>query len=109
VTPIASVPWQARFALAVLATIMYSAIVAATFQWGSAEMQATLSGAAIPIMQQAYQFFFGSSSGSEKKDDTIARQGEQLANSTPIAPASIAMLTGTLAGGTAPPEPPALI
>jgi hypothetical protein len=107
------IPWQAKVFLATLVLLTYQGIMAAAFWKGDATLQTSLASQVVPLLAMALGYFFGSSSGSEKKDDTIASNAAALANSTPnsVNTASIvgSLSNGSLARGTAPPVPPALI
>lgn len=108
--PANPMPWQARFFLAALLVFLYAGVIAASFMWGDSTLQTSLCGSVVPIVSGAITWYFGSSQGSEKKDETIKETSRALANSTPmsnfIQPASLSgtlqMTSGTLHNGTAP-------
>lgn len=90
-------PWQAPIGVVTMLIALYGFIVAASFKFGDTTLQNLVCGAAIPLVGQGVQWLFGSSRGSEKKDETIARGSDKkdetiatnaaaLATSTPPRP-----------------------
>ena len=68
-------------AAAVLA--IYAGAILVAYLVGETTLLTTMLGATIPMAQTVLGYYFGSSRGSQAKDDTIAAQ---TANSTPKGP-----------------------
>lgn len=65
-------PWWVLPALALVAEIIFAGVLVATCFIDDKSLQAAMFGMAGAAAGQVMQYFFGSSAGSEKKDDTIA-------------------------------------
>ncbi len=76
--------WKPRLALASYALVAGGTAFACAF--GSSEMQMVMLTACVLMAREASGYFFGSSAGSQKKDETIASQGVLLSQSTPAIP-----------------------
>lgn len=79
-------PWWALYALAAAVLAVFAAALGAAYIAGDEKLAENLSIGALGAMTMALGYFFGSSQGSQKKDETIAAQGAALAVSAPVAP-----------------------
>lgn len=81
--PASVAAWGAP-AVSVLAFVAFLATLTLAYFAKNDTLFTTLCGAAAAMAGTATQFWLGSSSGSQKKDATIATQSQQLAASTPV-------------------------
>lgn len=80
-------PWWVLPGLAgVILVIFAGALVASCFV-GDGTLRTAMFTAAVTLATTAGGFYFGSSNGSQRKDDTIAAANVALAQSTPVTPA----------------------
>lgn len=82
--PSPTMPWWVKPALAAYAFTIFAGLAVASCFLGNDTLKTTMFTAAVALLGAAYQYFFGSSSGSEKKDDTNASLGAALATSAPV-------------------------
>lgn len=75
-------PWWALPGLALVAEMIFAGVLVATCFIDDKSLQAAMFGMAGAAAGQVMQYFFGSSAGSQKKDDAIAN----AAASRPAAP-----------------------
>lgn len=80
-------PWWVKPALGAYAMTIFASLAAASCFIGNDTLRTTMFTAAVALLGAAYQYFFGSSSGSDKKDATIAGTAAALATSVPVSPA----------------------
>jgi hypothetical protein len=103
-------PWWTKPSIAAYALTIYGCAIAGSFFLTDTTLKNLMLGSAIGLATTVMNFYFGSSSGSQKKDDTIAAQGASLAVSTPAVAPVTTTTTATAAGETttvtAPAEPP---
>lgn len=76
--------WDVQGLLAIYAMTLVAGTVVGAFVVGEPNLRAALAGAVVGYAAAAIQFYFGSSTGSQKKDDTIAAANKALAGSAPI-------------------------
>lgn len=79
--------WDVQGLLAIYAMTLVAGTVVGAFVVGEPNLRAALAGAVVGYAAAAIQFYFGSSTGSQKKDDTIANQ----ARAASAAPAPVPM------------------
>lgn len=72
--------------LGALTVLLLAGAFAALLHAGDKENMNLIVGAIIGQFVAVMQFYFGSSSSSRKKDETIASQGAALAISAPVNP-----------------------
>jgi hypothetical protein len=90
-------PWWVLPALACMAQVIFAGALAASCFLGDNTLRTQMFTGALTLATAAAQYFFGSSAGSQKKDDTIAANSVALASSAPIpAPGSTTVTTTTV-------------
>lgn len=77
-------PWWVLPGLAALALLIYAGGMVASCFVGDTTLRTTMFAGAIPIATMGMQYFFGSSAGSQRKDETIAAQSTALAGNAPV-------------------------
>lgn len=80
-----TLPWWVVPSLATYAMTIFAGLAAASCFVADNTLRTTMFTASITLMVAASAFYFGSSSGSEKKDSTIAGTAAALATSAPVA------------------------
>lgn len=81
-------PWWTLPSLASLALLVFVMALVLAFISDKA-LFGQLATGSLAIATLAAQFFFGSSSGSQRKDETIAQQSAALATSAPVPPVAV--------------------
>lgn len=76
--------WDVQGVLAMYAMTLVAGTVGGAFVVGEPNLRAALAGAVVGYAAAAIQFYFGSSTGSQRKDDTIAAANQALAGSAPL-------------------------
>lgn len=79
-------PWYAMMGMAGLSAGIFAGVTIAAFWAGDSNIRGMMAGAAVTLVTTSYNYYFGSSAGSAKKDDTIADNAAALATSTPAEP-----------------------
>jgi hypothetical protein len=71
-------------------------VVAAVMMWGDPQTKSQTIGQVLTIMAMIVGFYFGSSSGSQAKDETIARRDQPPPTTTTVSapPATVTTITG---------------
>lgn len=82
--PNSSAPWWALYTLAGFVLAIFAGAIVAAYLTGNKELASNLSIAAATAATGVLAFFFGSSQGSQKKDETIAASTAALAQSAPV-------------------------
>ena len=82
------VPVWTQPVIAILVLLIYAGVLVAVFFLQNDTLRVAIYGSAPLVVNQVINYFFGSSSGSAKKSDTIAADSAAksvaLANSTPV-------------------------
>lgn len=60
--------------IGVVVIVIYAMALAASFMWGNESLQVQMTTSVIPITMMVISFYYGSSAGSQKKDETLATQ-----------------------------------
>jgi hypothetical protein len=76
-------PWWVLPSLALGVLMIFAGALVASCFVGDTTLRTTMFTAAVTLATTAVGFYFGSSNGSQRKDETIATQGAMLATSTP--------------------------
>lgn len=90
-------PWWTRPGLAVITLSIYAGVLAATCFFADNTLRNMMFGSIIPLATTSLNFYFGSSSSSQKKDDALAVSAAKkddvlaanaaaLASSVPVPP-----------------------
>jgi hypothetical protein len=66
-------PWGVLPGLAALVLLIFAGGFVAAFMWGNETQQTTMLTASVTLSGMAVGYFFQSSFGSQKKDETMAR------------------------------------
>ena len=82
-TPVQHMPWWILPSLALLILLIFAGALVASCFVGDSTLRTTMFTAAVTLATGAVGYYFGSSAGSQKKDDQIARSTAALAVSTP--------------------------
>jgi hypothetical protein len=94
-------PWWIVPSLAYLIVIIFAGALAASCFFGNDTLRTQMFSTAVVLATAAVSFYFGSSSGSEKKSDLIAldsaNKSSSLASSTPAIAAPPVQLLATQA------------
>ncbi len=77
-------PWWVLPGLAALVLMVFAGALAASCFVGDGTLRTTMFTAAVTLATGACGYYFGSSAGSQKKDETIAAANAALAQSTPV-------------------------
>lgn len=70
-------PWWALYALGAFVLAIFAGGLVASFAWGNDTQRTTMLTAAVTLAAGVAGYFYGSSKGSDKKDDTIASQAQE--------------------------------
>lgn len=81
-------PWWGRYGLAGMSLVLLAGVIVGAYLAGEKQLAGNLSMALASLASVAVGYFFTSSAGSEKKDETIAKASEALATSTPAVPSN---------------------
>ena len=81
----APLPWWVKPGLTVLVLMIFAGALAAIIKIGNDTQLTTMVQAIIGLVMLATGYFFGSSAGSDKQDDTLAGATAALATSAPVA------------------------
>lgn len=94
-------PWYVRVGLAFSLVSLLATTLILSFIEKDAGTRNLVVGAILGYVAAVVQYYFGSSEGSRKKDDTLATATAALATSTPTsAPTTTTTTTETAAGAT---------
>lgn len=69
--PNAQAPWRALYLLAGVVLLIFAGALVAAYLTGNKELASNLSIAAATAAAGALAYFFGSSAGSQKKDEAL--------------------------------------
>ncbi len=81
-------PWWVLPGLALAGEAIFAGAVVASCFVGDSTLRTTMFTGALTLGAMGAQYFFGSSAGSQKKDETIAASSAALAVSSPAPPAA---------------------
>lgn len=79
-------PWYFSAGIATLTTLLLAVALLLSYYYDDAQNRAIIIGAIIANSTTIVSWMFGSSKGSQKKDETISAFGNALAVSTPGTP-----------------------
>lgn len=79
-------PWWILPGLGALVLMIFAGAVVASCFIGNETLQTTMFTAAVTMAGGVVAFYWGSSQGSQKKDETIAQANAALAQSAPVQP-----------------------
>ena len=98
-------PWWMLPGLAALLLAIFAGALAASCFLGNDTLRTQMFTGALTLATGAAGFFFGSSNGSQKKDDTNAVAMTALANGMPVVPPPPAPVAPSPMGGFIPAKP----
>jgi len=81
--PVTPLPWWVVPVIALVVLIIYATVVLIFSMWGNDTQKTTALQSVLILGASISAFYFGSSAGSDKKDNTIAANTAALATSSP--------------------------